>query len=72
MTKALLVLQNHFIVDNKFKKSNFNQGEIFNISDDRPSSSEDIIMHGVKLLNVKKLNIFLLHAFTKTRTSYKR
>ena len=27
MTKALLVLQNHFIVDNKFKKSNFNQGD---------------------------------------------
>ena len=34
--------------------SNFNQGEIFNITDDKPSSSEDVIMHGVKLLNTKK------------------
>jgi len=34
--------------------TNFNTGEIFNISDDMPASSEDVIMYGVKLLNLKK------------------
>tara|TARA_B100001564_G_C20565450_1_gene635796 strand:- start:37 stop:912 length:876 start_codon:yes stop_codon:yes gene_type:complete len=38
-----------FISLNKFKN-----GEIFNISDNRPASNEDVIMHGVKLLGLKK------------------
>ncbi len=38
-----------FISLNKFKS-----GEIFNISDNKPASNEDVIMHGVKLLGLKK------------------
>ena len=33
---------------------NLKKGEIFNISDDKPSSNEEVIMHGVKLLGIKK------------------
>ena len=32
--------------------SNFKSGEIYNISDDKPSSSEEVTLHGVKLLNI--------------------
>ena len=32
--------------------SNFKSGEIYNISDDRPSSSEEVTLYGAKLLNV--------------------
>tara|TARA_B100001175_G_scaffold207944_1_gene176470 strand:- start:2661 stop:3536 length:876 start_codon:yes stop_codon:yes gene_type:complete len=32
----------------------FKSGEIFNISDDKPASLEDVIMHGVKILGAKK------------------
>ena len=55
--------KNHFfsrihvedIVNVLFKSlSKFDAGEIFNISDDMPASSEDVIMYGVKLLNVEK------------------
>ena len=31
---------------------NFKTGEIYNISDDKPSSSEEVALYGVKLLNV--------------------
>ena len=31
---------------------NFKSGEIYNISDDKPSSSEEVALYGVKLLNV--------------------
>ena len=31
---------------------NFKTGEIYNISDDKPSSSEEVTLYGVKLLNV--------------------
>jgi nucleoside-diphosphate-sugar epimerase len=34
--------------------SNFKSGEIYNISDDKPSSSEEVTLYGVKLLNMKK------------------
>ena len=34
--------------------SNFKSGEIFNISDDKPSSAKEVILYGVKILNVKK------------------
>ena len=32
--------------------SNFKSGEIYNISDDRPSSSKEVTLYGAKLLNV--------------------
>ena len=34
--------------------SNFKSGEIYNISDDRPSSSEEVTLYGAKLLNLEK------------------
>ena len=33
---------------------NFKSSEIYNISDDKPSSSEEIILYGVKILNIEK------------------
>ena len=35
--------------------SKFKSGEIYNLADDKPSSSEDIILYGAKLLNIKNL-----------------
>jgi len=32
--------------------SNFKSGEIYNISDDKPSSSEEVTLYGVKILNI--------------------
>jgi len=32
--------------------SNFKSSEIYNISDDKPSSSKEVMLYGVKLLNV--------------------
>jgi nucleoside-diphosphate-sugar epimerase len=37
--------------------SNFKTGEVYNISDDKPSSSEEVILYGVKLLNMNKPKI---------------
>jgi nucleoside-diphosphate-sugar epimerase len=37
--------------------SRFKSGEIYNISDDQPSSSEEVILYGVKLLNIDKPKI---------------
>ena len=34
--------------------SNFKPGEIYNISDDKPSSSEEVKIYGAKLLNIDK------------------
>ena len=34
--------------------SNFKSGEIYNISDDKPSSSEEVTLYGAKLLNLEK------------------
>jgi nucleoside-diphosphate-sugar epimerase len=34
--------------------SNFKAGEIYNITDDKPSSSEEVILYGVGILNIKK------------------
>ena len=34
--------------------SNFKPGEIYNISDDKPSSSEEVTLYGAKLLNMNK------------------
>ena len=33
----------------------FKSGEIYNLADDKPSSSEDITLYGAKLLNIKNL-----------------
>ena len=33
---------------------NFKNGEIYNISDDKPASNEEVIMYGIKLLGIKK------------------
>ena len=33
----------------------FKPGEIYNLADDKPSSSEEITLHGAKLLNIKGL-----------------
>ena len=37
--------------------SKFKPGEIYNISDDKPSSSEEVTLYGVKLLNIDKPKI---------------
>jgi|TARA_B110000438_G_scaffold202754_1_gene194382 dTDP-4-dehydrorhamnose reductase len=37
--------------------SSFRLGEIYNISDDKPSPSEDVTLYGVKLLNIDKPKI---------------
>ena len=37
--------------------SKFKSGEIYNISDDKPSSSEEVTLYGVKLLNIDKPKI---------------
>jgi len=34
--------------------SNFKSSEIYNISDDKPSSLEEVILYGVKILNIEK------------------
>ena len=34
--------------------SSFKSSEIYNISDDKPSSSEEVILYGVKILNIEK------------------
>tara|TARA_Y100001970_G_scaffold293901_1_gene444421 strand:- start:657 stop:1532 length:876 start_codon:yes stop_codon:yes gene_type:complete len=33
------------------------KGEVYNISDDRPASNEEVIMHGIKLLGIEKPGI---------------
>ena len=43
------------IADILFKSlSSFKSGEIYNISDDKPSSSEEVKLYGIKLLNINK------------------
>ena len=62
----LIKKKNHFfsrihvedIANILFKSlSNFKSGEIYNISDDKPSSSEEVTLYGVKLLNIEKPKI---------------
>ena len=36
--------------------TNFKSGEIYNISDDQPSTSEEVMLYGAKLLKMKKLD----------------
>ena len=35
--------------------SKFKSGEIYNLSDDKPSSLEEMTLHGAKLLNIRNL-----------------
>ena len=35
--------------------SKFKSGEIYNLADDKPSSSEELTLHGAKLLNIKNV-----------------
>jgi len=35
--------------------SKFKSGEIYNLSDDKPSSSEEITLYGIKMLNIKNI-----------------
>jgi len=35
--------------------SKFKSGEIYNLSDDKPSSSEDVTLFGAKILNIKNI-----------------
>ena len=58
--------KNHFFsrihvddIANVLHKSmiNFKNGEIYNISDDKPASNEEVIMYGIKLLGIKKPEI---------------
>ena len=35
---------------------NFTAGEIYNLSDDKPSSSEELVMYGAKILNIQNIH----------------
>jgi len=35
--------------------SKFKSGEIYNLADDKPSSSEEVILHGAKILNIQNI-----------------
>ena len=37
--------------------SNFKSGEIYNLSDDKPSSSKEITLYGAKMLNIKNIEV---------------
>ena len=63
-TAKLINKKNHYfsrihvqdIANILFKSlSKFKSGEIYNLADDRPSPSEDVILYGAKLLNIKDL-----------------
>ena len=63
-TAKLVNKKNHFFsrvhvddIGNILYKSltKFKEGEIYNISDDKPSSSEEIILYAAKLLNIKNI-----------------
>ncbi len=41
--------------------SKFKSGEIYNISDDKPTFSEDITLYGAKILNIEKLKTIEIH-----------
>ena len=41
--------------------SKFKSGEIYNISDDKPTPSEDITLYGAKILNIEKLKTIEIH-----------
>ena len=46
------------IVNILFKSlSKFKSGEIFNLSDDKPTSSKEIALYGAKILNIKNIDV---------------
>jgi len=40
---------------------NFKKGEIYNITDDKPASNEEVIIHGAKLLGIEKPKTLEVH-----------
>ena len=63
-TAKLVNKKNHFfsrihiedIANILFKSlSKFKSGEIYNLADDKPSSSEEMTLHGAKILNIRNL-----------------
>ena len=42
--------------------SKFKSGEIYNLSDDKPSSSKEIILYGAKMLKIEKIEKIEVHA----------
>ena len=63
-TAKLIIKNDHYfsrihvedIANILFKSlSKFKSGEIYNLADDKPSSLEEITLHGAKLLNIKNL-----------------
>ena len=63
-TAKLINKKNHYfsrihvqdIANILFKSlSKFKSGEIYNLADDKPSSSKDVMLYGAKLLNIKDL-----------------
>ena len=42
--------------------SKFKSGEIYNLSDDKPSSSKEIILYGAKMLNIENIQNIEVHA----------
>ena len=46
--------------------SKFKSGEIYNISDDKPASSEDIALYGAKILNMEKPKSIKIHDIEST------
>ena len=50
-----------FAKDRQYPLSKFKSGEIYNISDDKPTPSEDITLYGAKILNIEKLKTIEIH-----------
>ena len=47
------------IVNILFKSlSKFKSGEIYNLSDDKPTSSKEIALYGAKILNIKNIDVY--------------
>ena len=42
--------------------SKFKSGEIYNLSDDKPSSSKEITLYGAKMLNIENIENIEVHA----------
>ena len=42
------ILQTYYL----YHLINFKKGEVYNVSDDKPASSEDVMQYGAKILNL--------------------
>jgi len=47
--------------------SKFKSGEIYNLSDDKPSSSKEITLYGAKILNIENIEIIKVEAIKSER-----